>query len=55
MAREDTLSDDLIKVGLFLGGLWLGSKFLEALSERCPRCKQPLQGRNHCIHCGWRK
>ena len=50
---KENLSDDLIKIGLFLGGIWLGTKFLEALSEQCPRCNKPLQGKRYCKFCGW--
>lgn len=52
--NKNSLSEDLVKIGLFLGGIWLGAKFLEALSERCPRCNKSLQGRKHCVSCGWR-
>jgi len=35
MAKEkDSIGDELIKIGLVLGAIWLGSKILEDLSKK---------------------
>ena len=34
MANNDDFWDDLAKVGLILGSIWLGSEFLKAFSDK---------------------
>lgn len=34
MANNDNFWDDLAKLGLILGAIWLGSKFLKAFTDK---------------------
>lgn len=35
---EENFWDDLVKVGLVIGSIWLGAEFLKKLSKKCWNC-----------------
>lgn len=37
MGKDENVLDELIKVGLILGSIWLGAEFLKGLSEKNKR------------------
>ena len=50
---EDGFVDDLVKVGLVLGSIWLGAEFLRKLTKKCWRCQNPMASdQRKCLMCG---
>ena len=53
--KEDDFSDFLVKLGIFLGAMWLGNEFLKSISnqKRCWKCGGlNNKSSTRCYNCG---
>ena len=52
---KDNFWEDVIKLGIMLGTIWLGNEFLKSISnaKQCPNCKTlNPKDRTQCSNCG---
>ena len=63
MSKKDNFWDSLFEAGALIGGVWIATEIIKALSKKvyhCPNCRNIVQeGVSPCPHCGvvllWKK